>query len=160
MRIKDLEASTTGKILFFAFLFYFSVVLLFKMFLFLNGPYRDDRVRKQYVVYLSEGEYDKAYQLLSERVRSTIGNVDDFKELNKSIEKKYEIFGMKEELIKSSVRINGNIVTFRIKTFFEGSESIRQILEAKAYLAIVDGKIDWVQSFGQEVVKITDESQA
>ena len=60
---------------------------------------------------------------------------------------------MKEELIKSSVRINGNIVTFRIKTFFEGSESIRQILEAKAYLAIVDGKIDWVQSFGQEVVK-------
>lgn len=145
---------------FFATVLFFSFVLVLVTFGISGCSPDDEMVKKQYVTLVAEEKYDEAYRLLSPRIRSEIGNVQNFEKLHRNVEESYNAFGITEKFIKNSIRIDGNIVTFRTKTTYNGSFHTTEILEGRVYIAVVDGKVDYIQSMGApEAIEITDKSQ-
>lgn len=102
-------------------------------------------IKKQYTTLLHEKKYEQAYSLLSDRVKQEVGSLEKFEASNRNIDEQYEAYGIREELVKGSIKVDGNVVTFRTKTTVRGLQSTTRVLEGKVYLSVVKGKIDMVQ---------------
>jgi|GEM_PF-2078774 hypothetical protein len=161
MKGENVQIVKTRGALFFVSVLFFSFFVALIMMSLTGCRSSENMVKRQYIILVSEGRYDQAYQLLSQRIKSKIGDVEKFQKINQTVEKRHEIFGVREELLKRSIKIDGNIVTFRTRTSTDGMSGGREILEGKIYLVVVDGKIDWIHSLGEPVVvEAAEESQA
>lgn len=161
MKGENVQIVKTRGALFFASILFFSFFIALIMISLTGCRFSENMVKQQYIILVSEGKYQQAYQLLSQRIKSKIGDVEKFRKINQTVEKRHEIFGVREELIKRSIKIDGNIVTFRIRTSVNGMTQDRKVLEGRLYLVVVDGKIDWIHSLGEPVVvEAAEESQA
>jgi len=119
----------------------------------------ENRIKEQYTVLLFEKKYEQAYSLLSDRMKDEVGTLEKFKEKNTAVDESYRAYGIKEELVKDSVKVQGNIVTFRTKSVMRNLLSTTRILEGRVYMTVVGGKIDFIQVLGApETIEETESS--
>lgn len=111
---------------------------------------KGEDIRVKYIKLLVGGGYMEAYSLLSERVRKELGSVEDFCDSNERADALYKKHGVSEKIITDSIKVKGNIVTYRTKVKNPGGTI--ETWEGRSYMAIVDKKIDWISNLGEPMI--------